>query len=589
MRIWGGVAAAVLLALMGAHEAAAATTFTVTRLDDPAPNGCMPMDCSLREAVLDANFAAGADVISLPAGHFRLSIPGANEDGGATGDLDVTDDVTITGAGARVTTIDAQGIDRVLDGGPGTHIVLRDLAVTGGQSTGNGGGIRSSALTLDRDSITGNTSLGNGGGVASSTTLSVLSSTVSGNQATGNGGGIEAGANIDVEDSTIAGNVAGGLAGAGDGGGIDAAGAPYFSLASSTVADNQAFNGAVLGGGIRADPSALVDNTILANNVAHSTDQSVTAVANCDGSVQTQGHNLSDGTDCGFVNASDQQGVPVLLGPLADNGGPTNTEALLTGSRAVDKGAGCATADQRGVTRPRGAACDIGAYELAAPLATTTAATSAGFTTATLTGTVDPSLRETTAWFIWGPTVQYGYTTPVRGVGSGNGALVFTEPLAGLRQGQTYHYRLVAENSEGHSEGADQSFTTLDRQKPVLTVLRIIPGLFHRRNGAAFSFTLSETATVTFRFDHTLRGVRSGKRCVKITRRNRRHRPCTRYLPVAGSVVLSNAAEGKNSMHFDATVNQKLLAFGAYRLRATPRDPSGNIGKTVLGAFRVLR
>ena len=136
--------------------------------------------------------------------------------------------------------------------------------------------------------------------------------------------------------------------------------------------------------------------------------------------------------------------------------------------------------------------------------------------------------------------------------------------------------------------GADQTFTTLDRTKPVLTLLRIVPGLFHRKNGAAFSFTLSENAGVTFKFDHSLRGVRSGRRCVKINRRNRRHRPCTRYLPVVGSVVLPGV-EGKNSIHFDAKVGTKLLTFGAYRLRAVPKDPSGNIGKTVLAAFRVLR
>ena len=54
-----------------------------------------------------------------------------------------------------------------------------------------------------------------------------------------------------------------------------------------------------------------------------------------------------------------------LLGPLRDNGGPTPTQALLPGSPAIDHGddAGCPTADQRGVPRPRGAACDIGAYE----------------------------------------------------------------------------------------------------------------------------------------------------------------------------------------------------------------------------------
>jgi predicted outer membrane repeat protein len=493
--------------------------------------------------------------------------------------------------GARLTSIDAQRIDRVFDVGSGVHAVISDVTVAGGETTGSGGGLRGSnsgSLSLVRDSIAGNQSLGNGGGIESNTTLGLVSSTVSGNLALGNGGGIR-GTYVSIDSSTISGNVAGGAGGNGEGGGIDGAGASYFSLASSTITDNQAFNTAVLGGGIRAEPSALADNSIVANNVAHPPDQSVTAVSNCDGTVQTQGHNLSDGTDCGFVDPTDQQDVPVLLGPLGNNGGPTDTEAVLATSHALDAGANChAPSDERGVSRPRGAACDIGAYELAAPLVTTTNATSAGFTTVTLTGTVDPSLRETTAWFVWGPTLQYGFTSPVRVVGSGNGARVFTEPLAGLRQGLTYHYRLVAENSEGRTYGEDGSFTTLDRQKPVLTLLRVVPGLFHRMNGATLAFTLSENATVTFRFDHVLRGVRKGKRCVKITRRNRRRRPCTRYLPVTGTVVQS-AAEGPNSIHFDAKVGEKLLTFGAYRLRATPRDAAGNVGKTAFAAFRVLR
>jgi hypothetical protein len=589
MRVALGVAAAVLLALTGAPQAPAAITFTVTRTDDPAPDGCKPMDCSLREAVLDANSTVGNDVINLPGGHFRLSIAGANEDAGATGDLDVLDEVNITGMGARLTTVDAQGIDRIFDVGVGAHLVLSDVAVTGGQSTGSGGGIRNaSGLTLIRDSITGNRAQGNGGGIESSSTLSLISSTVSGNQAMGNGGGVRGGANVDIESSTIGANVAGGLGGAGEGGGIDAAGAAYFSIASSTITDNQAFNAAVLGGGIRAQPSALVDDSIVANNVAHPPDQSVTAASNCDGAVQTQGHNLSDTTDCGLTDQTDQQGVPVLLGLLADNGGPTDTEAVLPGSRALDTGADCQGNDQRGVSRPRGGACDIGAYEFAPPLAVTIAPTSVGFSTALLLGTVNPSLRETTAWFEYGTTGQYGSTTPVRDVGAGNGQLSFGEPLGGLRQGATYHYRLVAANAEGTTFGADATFTTLDRTKPALTNVRIVPGLFHRKNGAAFAFTLSENATVTFRFDRSLRGVRRGNRCVKITRRNRRHRPCTRYLPVAGSVVQAGA-EGPNSIHFDATVGTKLLAFGAYRLRATPRDAAGNVGKTAVAAFRVLR
>src|SRR5947209_3578162 len=81
--------------------------------------------------------------------------------------------------------------------------------------------------------------------------------------------------------------------------------------------------------------------------------------------------------------------------------------------------------------------------------------TSVATSTATLTGTVDPSYRETAAYFEYGRSTDYGSKTPVRVVGSGNGQVPFAEPLTGLRQGVTYHYRLVATNAEGTTTGAD--------------------------------------------------------------------------------------------------------------------------------------
>src|ERR1051326_8761921 len=131
MRVRVGVAAA-LLALAAAPHAAAAT-FSVTRTDDPAPGACEPGDCPLREAVLAANAGSGGDAILLPAGHFRLTIPGPGEDAGAAGDLDLTKRVTITGIGARLTVIDAQGIDRVFDVAGGITAEIDDVPATGGQ------------------------------------------------------------------------------------------------------------------------------------------------------------------------------------------------------------------------------------------------------------------------------------------------------------------------------------------------------------------------------------------------------------------------------------------------------------------------
>ena len=183
MRARIGVALAASVALAAAANAHAAT-FTVTRPDDPAPGAC-DSDCSLREAVLALDVGSGGDTIVLPGGRYRLAIPGTGEDAAAKGDLDLTKNATITGAGARSTTIDGLGVDRVLDVATGVTAVVTDVTVTGGQVAGDGAGIRNAGtLTLVRDAIVGNHALGVGGGVSSSgPALAVTQSTVSGNQA----------------------------------------------------------------------------------------------------------------------------------------------------------------------------------------------------------------------------------------------------------------------------------------------------------------------------------------------------------------------------------------------------------------------
>src|SRR5207253_10692871 len=95
-----------------------------------------------------------------------------------------------------------------------------------------------------------------------------------------------------------------------------------------------------------------------------------TAGPNCRGPFrEAQGYNLSSDTSCGFTRATDITTPTPRLGPLAPNGGPTETMALLPGSPAINEGGsganGCPATDQRGVRRPQGAACDIGAYEAA--------------------------------------------------------------------------------------------------------------------------------------------------------------------------------------------------------------------------------
>ena len=590
MRIRTGVALAASVALAAAANAHAAT-FTVTRTDDPVPGAC-DSDCSLREAVRAVDAGSGGDAIAIPAGRFRLTIAGTGEDAAATGDLDLTKSITITGAGARQTVIDGLGIDRVFDVASGVTALIADVTVTGGLVDGGGGGIASAGtLTLLRDAIANNEAItaGNnaGGGLDSAGILAVTQSTISGNRAY-NGGGIHFSGTTTIADSTIAGNRAGALGSNGDGGGISGSAVSSLILTGSTVADNHAFNGAGSGGGIDV-PAVTLRSSIVASNRAHEANGSASFVDNCSHAATSNGRNLSDGHDCGLTATGDRQDVDPRLGLLQDNGGPTDTEALLAGSPAIDAGDTCGALDQRGTTRPRGSSCDIGPYEFAPPIVTTTAALGIGLTSASLRGTVTPSSQATGYFFEYGTTTAYGAQTQALFLPPpSNSQVIVSFLVAGLKQGTSYHFRLVASNADGTSRGADQSFTTNDRTKPVLTLLKVAPGIFRAARGTTISFTLSEAAMVTFKVDRVLPGIRKGSRCVARTARLRRGRACTRYVPVKGTLIVAGKAGG-NTFRFDAKLGGKTLRPGAYRLSARPTDPGLNVGKTVITAFRVRR
>lgn len=589
MRIRTGVALAASVALAAAANAHAAT-FTVTRPDDPAPGAC-DSDCSLREAVRAANAGSGGDTISIPAGHYRLTIAGTGEDAAATGDLDLTKSVTVAGSGTRATVIDAGGGDRVFDVKAGVTASISDVTIRGGFVDGNGGGIASAgSLTLVRDTVAGNHALlaanRNGGGIDSTGTLTLAETEISGNGAY-NGGGINFGGTLSLTNSTVSGNTAGGPGSNGGGGGISGSAGATLTATGVTIVGNSAFNGLGSGGGISASMATL-GGTIVANNVAHESNQSATFADNCSvGTVATQGSNLSDAADCNLVSPSDQQNVPVLLGPLADNGGETNTHAVPAASKALNASAVCPGTDQRGATRRAGVPCDVGAYEVASPTPGASPATSVTTTSAVLEGAAESSVLLTSYRFAWGVEGSTaGGTTAVQWVAPKTAAHLSAR-LTGLAPGTTYRYELVGVNADGTGTSTPITFTTQDRIKPVLSLLRVAPGIFRAAKGTTISFTLSEAATTTLRFDRVLPGVRRGKRCVPRTAR-RRGRACTRYLPVAGSVVVVGTF-GANRTRFDAKVAGRLLRPSAYRLRATPKDGFGNVGRTVIAAFRVRR
>jgi len=197
---------AVLLAMVLAGFApmpAHAATFDVdTPFDgvdsDPGDGVCdsvVAEGCSLRAAIQEANALLGPDTINLPAGTYLLTIAGPFEDEGATGDLDIDDDLTIVGDGSDVTIIDGGSLDRVInvlfppepiEGFVGDIVDISGVTITGGEAKEfpaaggsgggpGGGGIRNGGqLTLSDVNITSNTAdftFDGGGGIANSGVL----------------------------------------------------------------------------------------------------------------------------------------------------------------------------------------------------------------------------------------------------------------------------------------------------------------------------------------------------------------------------------------------------------------------------------
>jgi CSLREA domain-containing protein len=290
------VAAAVLAALGYAPVARADTTIVVTTTEDElVENG----NCSLREAILAANTGeavdacpagTGAVTIEVAAGTYQLAIAGRGEEGNQTGDLDIWNDVTITGAGSEATIIDGGGLDRVLHVLPGATVVLNNLAITGGveaaaeiQPQGlpplrGGGGIanQQGTLTLNNVAVFGNSSDLSGGGILNTGDLAVNNSVVDSNSGL-NGGGIATGgisgttATATINNSTISSNEAArttGLA-TGTGGGIwNGDPAPpatgftsILTITDSTVMGNTATNG----GGVASSSTQVAGYTLLLN------------------------------------------------------------------------------------------------------------------------------------------------------------------------------------------------------------------------------------------------------------------------------------------------------------------------------------
>jgi CSLREA domain-containing protein len=363
-------------------------TFTVTGNDDVNDGSCEVSDCNLREAITAANNLAGADTINVPAGTYTLTTSGAGENANATGDLDITGPVTINGtAGSTIIQGGATpgtSIDRVFHVIGAIAVSMNNLTIANGKcdeigfpAICDGGGIYNNGgtLTVTNSTLSGNTApLGNGGGIYNNAgTLTVTNSTLSGNPIpNGNGGGIynNAGA-LTITNSTLATNSAF------FGGGIYNNSSGTLTVTNGTFSGNSA---TYYSGGIYNDNGSLhLQNTILANS---------TSVPDCYNSsgdtISTNTNNLIEtngpsGHLCGTPAVTTDPG----LGALASNGGSTQTFAITNTSPAYNAGDNgtCAATDQRGIIRPQGASCDIGAYELdLAPLVMNVSSTTANGT-----------------------------------------------------------------------------------------------------------------------------------------------------------------------------------------------------------------
>jgi len=405
----------------------------------------------------------------------------------------------------------------------GTELTLRDTTVsdnvTRGGITGDasGGGIAAhGALTVEGGQLEANNAEGaldQGGGIYfEGPRLRLVGLAVMGNGdeplgaegASAYGGGIDlAGFSENlISGVTVAENVADGngtsssAEGTAVGGGLNAFGSET-TIVNSTIVDNTVSTevdqgGHAIGGGlVIAGPTKILNSTIAGNlSQASGTfllalggdvytdaplafENSIVAAGTINGEpgncatasaeISSEGHNIDSLDDCNFRKPGDHVDTDPGLRPLAENGGPVETMALEPGSPAIDGGAAqaCPETDARGGLRPVGKACDIGAFQVAMPIATTEPAAAVGPTGATLTGiATNPDLAPGSVSFQYGTSTDYGSTTVLQAIGPTTRDAAVAAEATGLAPATTYHFRILVQNAVGTAEGPDRTFTT---------------------------------------------------------------------------------------------------------------------------------
>jgi hypothetical protein len=385
------VAISACMALFGTAHAA---TFLVSNLND---NGAG----TLRQAIVSANASPGPDTIEFNAGLSGTIVL-------SSGLPELTGELVISGPGAEIITVSGNSLYRPFSISNNSTVTIAGLTIANGQADIGGGISNKGELTVTECVLTDNNAQFDGGaidnfggtlivsqsrvfdnttddlGVGAGLTnvedgnVNIIDSTFTGNKAgfsggavdnlgtvtierstlsfnsADYGGAVENSGTLTIRNSTLSGNIAGELGGA-----IDNF-KGETSVEFSTLAENTAASGA----GIENTASITFKNSLVVNSIAGDN-----CVHDAGGTFTAQGANFTTDASCpGFTQVTTRE---INLGLLADNGGPTETHALLAASLAIDAALDCTLSDgttsvaqdQRGQARPEGAECDSGAFE----------------------------------------------------------------------------------------------------------------------------------------------------------------------------------------------------------------------------------
>jgi len=318
-----------------------ATTRVVTNANDSGAG-------SLRQVVADAN---PGDIVAFDSSLDGQIIAIAT-------DLNIDKDLTITGPGASNLIISGGDMTRIFTVNSGRTVHISGLTLSHGKAFDGPAIFNSGVLTVANATISGNyAQSSSGSGIYNNpgATLTVTGCTITGNTADALGGGVyNNNGTAAITNTTISGNAA--ISG---GGGIVNNSAGTLTVDNSTIAGNSGGGLVNLSGG-----TATIRNAIFWGSGSY-----ISGVVTISDSIVSNG--CYPGSTCTNVSSVDP-----LLGVLGNYGGPTGTIPLLANSPAIDAGS-CASGpatDQRGMTRPQDATCDMGAYERGVPAALTATA-----------------------------------------------------------------------------------------------------------------------------------------------------------------------------------------------------------------------